>query len=396
MADERISDMPSAGSVADADVTPIVQSGINKKSAFSVIKAYLTTAFNLLYVPLARTVNSKALSSNITLGLASSDFANQGTTTTVLHGNASGNPSFDAVSLANDVTGNLAVSHLNSGTNADATHFWRGDGSWQVPTSGITPAALTKTDDTNVTATLGGTPATALLQSTSITLGWTGTLASGRGGTGNGFTKFSGPTTSEKTFTLPDSSVTILYSGGALGTPSSGTLTNATGLPIAGLVASTSTAIGVGSIELGAASDTTIARVSAGLVSIEGSNVATMAAAQVFTGQNKFNNFIDVNNAITASGNAATVPVTFKLNTITNNSAATLTITMATASAVDGQLTLVRILDFSGVAQTITWVNTENSTVTAPATSNGSTTLPLTVGLQYNSATTKWRVIATG
>ena len=41
-------------------------------------------------------------------------------------------------------------------------------------------AALTKTDDTNVTLTLGGTPATALLQAASITVGWTGTLADGR------------------------------------------------------------------------------------------------------------------------------------------------------------------------------------------------------------------------
>lgn len=52
---------------------------------------------------------------------------------------------------------------------------------WQsVP--GLTPAALTKTDDTNVTLTLGGTPATALLQATSITVGWTGTLGLSRGG----------------------------------------------------------------------------------------------------------------------------------------------------------------------------------------------------------------------
>ena len=41
----------------------------------------------------------------------------------------------------------------------------------------ITPAALTKVDDTNVTLTLGGTPTTALLQGVSITAGWSGTLA---------------------------------------------------------------------------------------------------------------------------------------------------------------------------------------------------------------------------
>lgn len=45
-------------------------------------------------------------------------------------------------------------------------------------------AALTKTDDTNVTLTLGGSPTTALLAATSLTLGWTGQLALSRGGTG--------------------------------------------------------------------------------------------------------------------------------------------------------------------------------------------------------------------
>ena len=46
------------------------------------------------------------------------------------------------------------------------------------------PAALTKTDDTNVTLTLGGSASTALLNAASLTLGWTGQLAVGRGGTG--------------------------------------------------------------------------------------------------------------------------------------------------------------------------------------------------------------------
>lgn len=51
-------------------------------------------------------------------------------------------------------------------------------------TSPITPSALSKVDDTNVTLTLGGTPLTALLQGVLLTLGWTGVLAYGRGGTG--------------------------------------------------------------------------------------------------------------------------------------------------------------------------------------------------------------------
>lgn len=120
--------------------------------------------------------------------------------------------------------------------------------------------------------------------------------------------------------------------------------------------------------------------------------IARTDAAQTFTGTQTFSSIVVSNNAITAVGNAATVPITSNINTVTNNSAATLTITMTTASAVDGQLSTVRILDFSGVAQTISWVNTENSGIAAPTTSNGSTTLPLTVKWRYNSATSKWRV----
>jgi len=44
--------------------------------------------------------------------------------------------------------------------------------------------ALTRTNDTNVTLTLGGTPATSLIQPVSLTMGWSGQLAVDRGGTG--------------------------------------------------------------------------------------------------------------------------------------------------------------------------------------------------------------------
>jgi hypothetical protein len=53
-----------------------------------------------------------------------------------------------------------------------------------IATSDIPSAALTRTNDTNVQITLGGTPNSSLLQAVSLTMGWTGQLAVGRGGTG--------------------------------------------------------------------------------------------------------------------------------------------------------------------------------------------------------------------
>lgn len=44
--------------------------------------------------------------------------------------------------------------------------------------------ALTRTNDTNVTLTLGGSASTALVNAASLTLGWTGQLSAARGGTG--------------------------------------------------------------------------------------------------------------------------------------------------------------------------------------------------------------------
>ncbi len=89
------------------------------------------------YVPLTRTVNGKALSSNITLGLASSDFANQGTTTTVLHGNAAGNPSFGSVVNADITNATIVASTKLSATGTpSATTFLRGDDTWATPAGG--------------------------------------------------------------------------------------------------------------------------------------------------------------------------------------------------------------------------------------------------------------------
>jgi hypothetical protein len=135
---------------------------------------------------------------------------------------------------------------------------------------------------------------------------------------------------------------------------------------------------------------------SSGILAATNGGTGVNNSTYTFTlnGNNTANQFVQPAVAVTVTSNAGTVPVTVKVNNFTNTSAAAMTITMATSGAVDGQLSIVRIYDFSAAAQTISWVNTENSNVSVPTPSNGSTTLPLTVGFQYNSSTTRWRCVA--
>jgi len=82
-----------------------------------------------------------------------------------------------------------------------------------------TAAALTKSDDTNVTLALGGSPTTALVNAASITVGWTGQLAIARGGTNSTATPTAGGvaygTGTAYAFNSAGTSGQFLISGGA-------------------------------------------------------------------------------------------------------------------------------------------------------------------------------------
>lgn len=194
--------------------------------------------------------------------------------------------------------------------------------------------------------------------------------------------------TGTTTVTLPTSG-TLLASGGALGTPSSGTLTNCTGLPVAGITSSTSTALGVGTLELGAASDTTLSRSAAGVLAVEGVVIPSISSTNTLT-----NKFItpQLQSVTDAGGTFTPVSITNDMCVATALSQAT-TIAAPTGSPVQGERLIIRLKD-NGTARALTWnaIYRASSDLALPTTTVLSKTIYC--GFIYNSTDTKWDLLA--
>lgn len=177
----------------------------------------------------------------------------------------------------------------------------------------------------------------------------------------------------------------------ALGTPSALVLTNATGLPLTALVSDTTTALGIGSINLGHASDTTIARVSAGVISVEGVTIPSISSANIVT--NKRNQ----PRVYSATNNASLTPEidTYDIFHLTAMSANTTINNKSTSTPADGEQMRFRFLD-NGTSRTLSW-GTDYVAKAGVALPTATTiSKNLIVLFEWNANLTKWNCLATG
>jgi hypothetical protein len=241
----------------------------------------------------------------------------------------------------NSATGNAITCRAN-GNDPDVSFDFVPQGSGNLRVNNVAVLTTGGALGTPSSGTLTNCTFPTLNQNTSGTAaGLSSTLAVSSGGTGvttlTGLVKGNGTGAMNAAVAGTD----FIAPGGDAGTPSSLTLTNATGLPVSGISASTSTALGVGSIELGHANDTTLTRSAAGILAVEGVAQVNVSSQQTLTNKTltspKVNAVLDTNGNSILTLNAQSSSV----NYVTFQNAATGSYPQIRAGGSDSSIPLV-------------------------------------------------------
>ena len=204
-------------------------------------------------------------------------------------------------------------------------------------------------------------------------------IASTYGGTGNGFTKFTGPATAERTFTLPNADATILTTAAAV-TPAQG------GTGVANNAASTLTISGAFGTTFTVSATTAVTLPTTG-------TLATLAGTETLTNKRvtpRVSSASNITSPLAWNGD------NFDQYASTAQSEA-LTINADAGTPTDGQKMIFRFKD-NGTARALTWTTGTSKSfravgITLPTTTVASKTLY--VGCVYNYADSRWDAIAT-
>lgn len=143
-------------------------------------------------------------------------------------------------------------------------------------------------------------------------------------------------------------------------------------------------------IELGAATDTTLARVSAGVISVEGVTIDTISATNTLTNKRITPRVVTAADATSVTPNSDSADVTYQLNT---QAGGTLTINADGGTATNGQLWIFKVKSTN--VQTYAWNAVfVGGGVTLPTTTSGSSKIDY-IGFIFDTVNSKWHCIST-